>query len=162
MRTASKPQSTKLIRGGQTTQHWWRMAAQVIRTSLFIFVAVFTMSYTALIATNYEVRYMRETFATWLANYNVTVGKPEKIVTYVDYLEDRQSRASSDIVQDGRMNTVAEQYRSSASLYAFYAAGLGLLTFIISLGVFFWVGQGIGEATILGLQTAGLLLGVRK
>jgi type IV conjugative transfer system coupling protein TraD len=121
------------------------MAAQVIRTSLFIFVAVFTISYAALIATNYEVRYMRETFATWLANYNVTVGNPEKIVTYVDYLEDRQSRASSDIVQDGRMNAVAEQYRSSASLYAFYAAGLGLLTFIISLGVFFWVGQGIGE-----------------
>jgi hypothetical protein len=121
------------------------MAAQVIRTSLFICVAVFTISYTALIATNYEVRYMRETFATWLANYNVTVGNPEKIVTYVDYQEDRRSRISSDIAQDERMNAVAERYRSSAKLYALYAAGFGLLTFILSLGIFFWVGQGIGE-----------------
>lgn len=145
MRTASKPQSTKLIRGGQTTQHWWRMAAQVIRTSLFIMVAVFTLTYTALVVANYEVRYIRETFATWLANYNVTVGKPEKIVTYLDFQDDRRSRVSADIIRDERMNQIADQYRSSAKIYAFYATGAGLVVFLISLFVFFWVGQGIGE-----------------
>lgn len=145
MGSVSKPQSTKLIRGGQTTQHWWRMAAQVIRTSLFIMVAVFTVTYSSLIIANYEVRYMRETFASWLANYNVTVGKPEKIVTYVDFQDDRRSRISSDIIRDERMNQIAEQYRSSAKVYAFYAIGAGFVVFLISLFVFFWVGQGIGE-----------------
>ncbi|AMJ50170.1 hypothetical protein APX01_21720 (plasmid) [Cereibacter sphaeroides] len=92
-----KGQPTQFVRGGQTTQHWWRMAAQVVRTSLFVALAAFTLTYTALVLANYELRYMRETFASWTAHYNVRLGGRRRSfftsITSTDGSSGRQDRS---------------------------------------------------------------------
>lgn len=144
MALAPKGQHTRFIRGGQTTQHWWRMASQVIRTSLFITLCIFTISYTALILTNYELRYLRENFATWLAEYNVAIGKQEKIISYNDHNSHKRTRTAAQIAADARMNEVAERYKRNAKLYALYAALPAAAGLLISIAVFAWAGQRLG------------------
>ena len=90
-----KNATTKFVRGGQTTQHWWRMAAQVLRTSLFFALGAFTATYIVLIFTNYEIRFMRETLATWTANFNIELGRPEKQIEFTDSNGQRRIRSAA-------------------------------------------------------------------
>ncbi|MFC3058385.1 type IV secretion system DNA-binding domain-containing protein [Paenirhodobacter populi] len=138
-------QPTRFVRGGQTTQHWWRMAAQVLRTSLFISLGAFTLAYCVMIATSYELRLIRETFISWLAQYNVDIGRPERRLTYVDYLNRPQDRSASEITADARMNEVARQYRENAVQLAWFASLPAGAVLVISIGVFGWAGRRLGE-----------------
>ncbi|WP_017140570.1 type IV secretion system DNA-binding domain-containing protein, partial [Cereibacter sphaeroides] len=140
-----KGQPTQFVRGGQTTQHWWRMAAQVVRTSLFVALAAFTLTYTALVLANYELRYMRETFASWTAHYNVRLGRPEKVISYVDHLDRRLERTAGQIAADHRMNALADEYRRNASLFAWYALVPAAAALLISTAIFAWAGQRVGQ-----------------
>lgn len=140
-----KGQPTQFVRGGQTTQHWWRMAAQVVRTSLFVALAAFTLTYTALVLANYELRYMRETFASWTAQYNVRLGRPEKVISYVDHLDRRLERTAGQIAADHRMNALADEYRRNASLFAWYALVPAAAALLISTAIFAWAGQRVGQ-----------------
>lgn len=135
----------RFVRGGQTTQHWWRMAAQVARTSAIMALAAFTLSYSVLIGLNYELRFMRETLTTWLAEYNVALGKPDKELTYTDYLSRRQTRTALAITSDRRMNEIAQRYRDNASNYAWLAALPAGFTLVVSIAVFAWAGRRLGE-----------------
>lgn len=145
MNPAKRNQPTRFVRGGQTTQHWWRMAAQVIRSSLFMALGAFTISYCLLVATNYEIRYMRETFVSFLAHYNVAMDTPEKLLTYTNATGKRVSRSAAAIIADKQMEAVAAQYRANAQLYAVYAAVPAALAFLLSAGVFLYAGQRLGE-----------------
>jgi type IV conjugative transfer system coupling protein TraD len=145
MSPLQRSQPTRFVRGGQTTQHWWRMAAQVVRTSLFMALGAFTISYCILIGTRYEIRYMRETFATFLADYNLAMDRPEKVLTYTNAKGKRLSRASAEIAADPRMREVAVRYRENAQLFAIYAAIPAGLAFLLSIGVFVYAGQRVGE-----------------
>ncbi|WP_226554744.1 type IV secretion system DNA-binding domain-containing protein [Celeribacter naphthalenivorans] len=140
-----KNQSTKFVRGGQTTQHWWRMAAQVIRTSLFMAVGAFTITYGVLVAVNYELPYMRETFTSWTANFNVASGKPDKEISYMDHTGKRRTRTSQAISQDLQMIAVAEEYSTNSKKFAFYASIPAAFVLVLSALIFAWVGRGLGE-----------------
>lgn len=136
---------TRFVRGGQTTQHWWRMAMQVLRTALFSGVGAFTLSYCVLIATHYEPRYMRETIVTWLAGYNMATGNPDRVLTYIDHLDRRQERRAREIAADTRMNEVARQYKENAGRLAWMAAIPAGAALVISIGIFAWAGRRLGE-----------------
>ena len=41
----SQSHTDALIRGGQTTQHWFRMAYQVLKTSLVLGLLLFVLTY---------------------------------------------------------------------------------------------------------------------
>ncbi|WP_255469798.1 type IV secretion system DNA-binding domain-containing protein [Paracoccus sp. FO-3] len=136
---------TRFVRGGQTTQHWWRMALQVLRTALFSGVGAFTLSYCVLIATHYELRYMRETLVTWLAGYNMATGNPDRLLSYIDHLDRRQERRAREIAADTRMNEVARQYKENAGRLAWLAAIPAGAALVISIGIFAWAGRRLGE-----------------
>ena len=138
-------QTTKFVRGGQTTQHWWRMAAQVLRTSLFVGLAAFTISYVYLVAANYELRFMRESFAMWNAEFNVARGLPEKVVSYTDATGQRQRRLASEIVKDSRIQEVASRYRDNAQLFVWISLIPAVLALLASAAIFVWAGRAIGE-----------------
>ncbi|MCL4068172.1 type IV secretion system DNA-binding domain-containing protein [Pseudomonas sp. GX19020] len=135
----------RFVRGGQTTQHWWRMAAQVARTSAIMAIGAFTLSYCVLIALNYEIRYMRETMATWLAEYNISAGNPSKPIIYTDHLSQRRTRTSLEISRDARMAALAQRYRDNAGHLAWVAALPAGVALVVSIGVFAWAGRRLGE-----------------
>lgn len=143
MRPKNAP--TKFVRGGQTTQHWWRMAAQVLRTSLFFGLGAFTATYIALIFANYEIRFMRETLATWTANFNIANGHSTKMLQYTDSNGKRQNRSASSIAADPRMTAVAEAYQKNAERFAWFALIPAAIALLVSAGVFAWAGRRIGE-----------------
>lgn len=141
----SRNQPTKFVRGGQTTQHWWRMATQVLRTSLFMALGAFAATYVALVLLNYEIRYMRGTFATWMAEYNVTLDNPHKMLRYVDEHDRAQNRTAAEIHADPQMRKRAQVYRENAALYAWYSVIPAAIFFFASAGIFFLAGQKLGE-----------------
>ncbi|MDH2328319.1 type IV secretion system DNA-binding domain-containing protein [Cereibacter sp. SYSU M97828] len=145
MSVAKRNQPTRFVRGGQTTQHWWRMAAQVLRTSLFMALGAFTLTYCVLIAANYEIRHIRETFAIFLADYNVAMDNAEKPLTYTDFQNRRLTRTAGQIAADTRLRTVAEEYSANASLFAWYAAVPAMLAFLMGSAVFVYAGRNLGE-----------------
>lgn len=145
MNATKRSQPTRFVRGGQTTQHWWRMAAQVIRTSLFMALAAFTVSYCVLIATNYEIRHMRETFAVWLADYNVSLRKPDKMLNYTDAKDERRSRTARQIAADPQLRAIADEYRDNAKRFAIYASIPAAIVFLLGSAVFVYAGQNLGE-----------------
>ncbi|PTE19396.1 TraG, partial [Cereibacter changlensis JA139] len=121
MSLTNRNQTTRIVRGGQTTQHWWRMAAQVIRTSLFMALGAFTLTYCVLIAANYEIRHIRETFVVFLADYNVALHRPDKPLTYTDYQQRRLTRSAAEIAADGRLRRISIEYRDNAEKFAWIA-----------------------------------------
>lgn len=138
-------QTTKFVRGGQTTQHWWRMATQVLRTSLFFALGGFTSVYIYLIANNYELGHVRETVYVWLADFNIETGQPYRQLDYVDYEGKPQVRTALDITRDGRMQAVAAEYSANAVSFIWWSLIPAGALFFISAGVFAVAGQRVGE-----------------
>ncbi|OBY26596.1 hypothetical protein A9D60_18775 [Leisingera sp. JC1] len=60
---------TQLVRGGQTTQHWTRMATQVFKYSTSVAAAAFTITFLVLVAQNYEMDKVRLTGIYWIAGF---------------------------------------------------------------------------------------------
>lgn len=145
MSLTNRNRTTRIVRGGQTTQHWWRMAAQVIRTSLFMALGAFTLTYCVLIAANYEIRHIRETFVVFLADYNVALHRPDKPLTYTDYQQRRLTRSAAEIAADARLRRISIEYQDNAERFAWIAGIPAALVFLLSGGVFAYAGQGIGQ-----------------
>ncbi|TQM90363.1 type IV conjugative transfer system coupling protein TraD [Roseinatronobacter monicus] len=145
MANSAKNRSTQFVRGGQTTQHWVRMATQVLRSSLFVTLAVFIVIYAALVYRNYEIKHVRETAATWVADFNIKLGRGDKIVSYLDHKNHRQVRTSSEIAEDPRLSALSQRYNDNAVRFAVIAGVLALLGFAVSLFVFIFVGNSLAQ-----------------
>lgn len=73
----------QFIRGGQTTQHWLRMAAQVFRSAVAFAALVFAVVYGGLCLTYYEIALLHVTWAHWLASFFVeSRGEADRIIRY--------------------------------------------------------------------------------
>lgn len=142
---SAKNRSTQFVRGGQTTQHWVRMTTQVLRSSLFVTLGVFTVIYAVLIYHNYEIKHVRETAAVWVADFNVKLGRGDKIVTYLDYQNIHQQRSSAELLRDPRLAALSERYRDNAARFAFIAGLISLVSFALSLFVFVVVGNALSQ-----------------
>lgn len=145
MLNTPKSRSTQFVRGGQTTQHWVRMATQVIRSSLFVTLAVFIVIYGFLIYQNYELRYVRETAITWIADFNVKIGHENKVISYLDHEDQRRDRRSIEIVEDPRLIELSQRYNDNAVRFAFLAGSMSLLAFVLSMAVFVFVGNSLAQ-----------------
>src|SRR5210317_775958 len=55
LRSMAKNTPDQFIRGGQTTQHWIRMAIQVLRSAVAFAALVFALVYTVLCLASYKV-----------------------------------------------------------------------------------------------------------
>lgn len=138
-------QTTKFVRGGQTTQHWWRMATQVLRTSMFFAFGAFITTYIILVARNYELPHIRETGYVWLADFNMKRGDPYRQLRYVDYRGVPQVRTARDIYADRRMQAVAAEYRANAVQFMWWSLIPAGALFVLSAGVFLVAGQRVGQ-----------------
>ena len=77
--------STQFVRGGQTTQHWWRMAVQVVLISLGVTFCIYAgvVAYQAI--GYFELAKVRLAWIYWLSMFNVeSRGTPDTLLRYVD------------------------------------------------------------------------------
>ena len=140
--TAINPET--FVRGGQTTQHWVRMAAQVIRTMITFGVLVFGVIYAVLCVRFYDVAHVHETFGYMIAEYRVEIGgTPEKDVRYKDAEAGWISRPAEDIYLDQDLKQLTQLYQDKASELAWIAVWPGAVAALLA-GLFFaFAGKGM-------------------
>lgn len=136
---ARKAQSDLFIRGGQTTQHWLRMAAQVFKGATAAAAAVFFLTYASLCFTYYEMPKVQMTWAHYVATFFVeSRGVPDRPVRFP--MEDGTwtTRTAEDIYLDPTLQELSTNYRAKATDFAWLSAiPTGLAYFLVC--VVFWL-----------------------
>ena len=136
------------IRGGQTTQHWLRMAGQVVRGTIIFGVLVFGAVYTILCLNTYELAKIHETLGYEIARFMVEVrGSPNHEVRYKDADLGWITRAAEVIYLDAGLRELSANYQAKASELAWLAVPPGVLAGVIAAIVFVVTGRGLQQDT---------------
>lgn len=137
---------TALIRGGQTTQHWWRMAGQVLKTALFVGVAVYLIAFSWMVGRTYELPKVGITYVYWLARYNVeNRGAPDRELRYRTLSGEFISEPAGDIYANRSYRDLYHNYEAEARRLARISLLPAVLAAIASFGVFYFTGRNISE-----------------
>lgn len=137
---------TQLVRGGQTTQHWTRMATQVLKYSISMAAAAFSVTYIYLVAQNYEIDKVRLTGTYWLSKFNVEQrGTEERLLSYIDDDGRRVERSAGQIYADREIAEIYDEYADNALLFMYYSFIPAALAFAVVFGIFAMVGRNLQE-----------------
>lgn len=137
---------TQLVRGGQTTQHWTRMATQVLKYSISMAAAAFSVTYIYLVAQNYEIDKVRLTGTYWLAKFNVEQrGTEERLLSYIDDDGSRVEHTAGQIYADREIAEIYDEYADNALLFMYYSFIPAALAFAVVFGIFAMVGRNLQE-----------------
>lgn len=139
---AQKAQADLFIRGGQTTQHWLRMACQVFKGASLAALATFCAVYVLLSVTYYEVPKLRMTFAHSMATFMVeNRGLPDGDVRYQDVKGDWVARSAETIYLDPEFRRIAEDYKEKALHFAWLSLVPMLLAYFVVCIIFWLAGR---------------------
>ena len=131
-----------LIRGGQTLQHWVRMAAQVFKAGIAFGAGIFAVVYIGLCATYYKPEYLHVTWSHWMATFAVEQrGEPQRVMRYKDPNLGWIERTAESIFLDEGVNTIVTDYRAKATYYAWIALIPSVAAFLIAFIVFYFQGR---------------------
>ncbi|RYG90082.1 TraG [Loktanella sp. IMCC34160] len=134
--------SDHFIRGGQTMQHWLRMAAQVIKGGTAFAALVFFLTYVTLCASYYRVSLMHLTWAHWLATFAVeNRGEPQKPIRFNDPDAGWIERSAEDIYLDEDIRAISRDYNEKAITFAWWSLPPALFAFLIVFGFFYFAGR---------------------
>lgn len=136
-----KNPSAQFIRGGQTTQHFWAMASQVLSTGLKVSAAIYVVCFVGLIALNFQLEEVNEGYLYWLADLNVsTLNQPEFMLTYVTQDGVTHNDAAIRIMQNKALHQKYDDYAAEAEFYYEISfvpavlAGLAMVVYFSFLG----------------------------
>ena len=128
---------TQLVRGGQTTQHWTRMATQVFKYSTSVAAAAFTITFLVLVAQNYEMDKVRLTGIYWIAEFNVEQrGTELRELNYVDLDGRRVKRTAGQIYADRGMRATYDLYTANAWRFLYFSLLPAAAAFSFTFAVF--------------------------
>lgn len=137
---------TQLVRGGQTTQHWTRMATQVVKYSVSVSAGLFTLTYIILVLNNYELPKVHLTWVYWLAEFNVEQrGTEFRELSYLEENGERVTRTAGDIYADERIRYIYDLYAYNARKFAYISIIPAVIGFILTFGVFALVGRTLNQ-----------------
>lgn len=144
----------RLIRGGQTTQHWVRMAAQVLSAATKFATLFFVICYVALCASYYEIQYIHVTWAHWLSTFFVEAkGEPEKLIRFKHPSDGWIEQAASAIYNDPFYTEISAAYAAKATEYAFWSLIPAAIAAVVAAFVFYFQGRTLdGDEHIRGTQ----------
>ena len=142
------------IRGGQTMQHWLRMASQVVKGGTTVAALVFFLTYAGLCASYYRIDQMHLTWAHWMATFAVeNRGLPELQISYKDPDEGWIERSAEDIYTDQRALDISKAYNEKAIQFAWWSALPATLAFFLVFAVFYISGRRLeGDEHVRGTQ----------
>ena len=139
---SQKSQADLFIRGGQTTQHWLRMAAQVFRGATLAGATVFFITYVLLCLNYYEVPKVQMTWAHWLATFFVeNRGVPGREIRLPDFNGVWVQRTAQDIYLDPVISDLALAYQVMATRLAWVAAIPTTAAYLLACIIFYIAGR---------------------
>ena len=138
--------ASTLIRGGQTTHHWWRMGAQVIKFSLVVAAFLYIGTFLYLVLSSYDPHEMRIAIYYEMAERGVLDGNGfNRPYTFQDLNGQLVTVEAVDLYRNTTYRSVRDGFFErifSASRISIIPALIGG---IISLFVFFRAGSRIKE-----------------
>lgn len=148
----AKTTPDQFIRGGQTTQHWIRMAVQVLRSAVAFAALVFALVYTGLCLASYKVEMLHVTWAHWLASFFVeSRGEADHIIRYRHPLHGWVNEEAAVIFQNTEFLSVRLAYQDMAVTFAWWALVPAIVAAALAGAVFYLSGRTLdGDAHIRG------------
>lgn len=144
--TRSASSASTLIRGGQTTQHWWRMGAQVVKFSLVVAAVLYVATFAYLVFSAYDPAEMQIAIYYELAERGVLDGNGfNRPYTFTDLTGQVVTMDAVDLYRDATLRSVRDGFFErifSASRLAVFPATVGG---IVALLVFLRTGNRIQD-----------------
>ena len=140
--------SNTLVRGGQTSQHWMRMAAQALRYAMFIALLTGISVFLLLSAWFYELPKVRLTFSYWLAKYAVE-GKGNEGQPIQLEMPDgtKTTRPALEIYLNEDYRALYDHYDAASRRFLWISLPWAIGAFFITGGVFVFVGRSLQAET---------------
>jgi len=136
----------KFIRGGQTTQHWFRMAVQVGKYAVLAGTFVTLLSYGILIARNYELAKVQTAYGWWMARFAVeNRGDPERLMRIRGLDGGFVQLPAARILADPEIAALYDRYDRNARRFFWLALLPGGGTFGVTIFLFWMAGRRIGR-----------------
>lgn len=142
----------QIIRGGQTTQHWVRMGAQVVRSTMSFGALVFAVTYGSLCLTYYKYDNMHVTWAHFIARFTVeNRGRPDMLIRYRHPTEGFIEQRAEDIYLNPAFVQISQEYEAQALAFAWYALAPAVVAAILAFAFFLYSGRRLeGDSHIRG------------
>ena len=122
------------------------MATQVLRYSISMAAAAFSIWYAVLVYQNYEMDKIRLTGVHWAADFHVnTRGNEHQLLNYVDRTGKRVERTATEIFTDPYLAELRARYIRQATQFAWISAIPAGVAFVLVAGLFLIVGRKIND-----------------
>lgn len=150
----AKNSPDQFIRGGQTTQHWIRMAIQVLRSAIAFAALVFSVVYGGLCLAYYEIALLHVTWAHWLASFFVeNRGEADHVIRYRHPLHGWVNEEAAVIFQNLDFLEVRAAYQEMAISFAWWALVPAVAAALLAGFVFYMSGRKLdGDAHVRGTR----------
>ncbi|WP_299969358.1 type IV secretion system DNA-binding domain-containing protein [uncultured Roseobacter sp.] len=142
MKSSALSSPTTLIRGGQTTQHWWRMAQQVLRFSLVLAAIGYIASFAYLARDVIDPERIRVTvFYGWAEQLVQNETGSERTFTLTDHNGEIRDYSAVELYRDHRQREIRDTTVRKAFRAAFLSLIPALLICLASVVVFYVSGR---------------------
>ncbi|MFY1709655.1 type IV secretion system DNA-binding domain-containing protein [Tritonibacter scottomollicae] len=122
------------------------MATQVLKYSISMAAAAFSLCYIILVANNYEMDKGRLTGTYWIAEFNVEQrGTEDRNLDYVDLSGKRVERTAGQIYADRELREIYNRYSANAWRFMYISLIPAALAFVVVFAIFGLVGSSLKE-----------------
>lgn len=144
--------SDQWIRGGQATQHWFRMGMQVIKTTIQVGAAVFFLSYAGLCFYHFNMDGVHASYAHLLATFLVeSRGVPEAIVRFKHPDDGWIDLTAALVYNDPGIAAVSHLYETQAVVFAWWSIPPALFGAFCTAAIFMFSGKRLeGDSHVRG------------
>jgi len=145
--SARNPSKTStLIRGGQTTQHWWRMALQVLRFAIVTGAAIYVVSFLVLVLRDFGFDHMRIAFYFEMAEMGIENDNGfVKSYTFRNLEGDTVTMGALEMYRDPGMRSVRDSFFGALFRSSYLAFLPAVIVGILSLFVFVITGNRVQD-----------------
>jgi type IV conjugative transfer system coupling protein TraD len=143
-----------VIRGGQTTQHWLRMAGQVVKSTIAFGALIFACVYLALCLRTFTLDGTSQSWGYSLAIVAIELrGDPEMPIRYRQDGGEWTSSTAEEVYLNQSLKTIHESYLKYATLFAWYSLAPALASCALAFGWFVYSGKRLeGDEHIRGTK----------
>lgn len=141
-----KTRTGQFIRGGQTTQHWFRMAFQVLKYAGIVGLFSCLLTYSLLVWRSYELEKVQTSYYWLIARFAVeNRADPDQPIHLLTLQGTRETWPARRVYRDPEIAALYARYEANAVRFLYLSLPVGAIAAFLTIGVFWWSGRGLGK-----------------
>jgi len=146
MSARSPSKTSTLIRGGQTTQHWWRMALQVMRFAIVTGATIYVASFVFFVMRDFGFDHMRIAFYYEMAEMGVENDNGfVQSYTFVNLEGEKVTLEAMELYRDSTYRSIRDGFFDAIFRSSFLAILPAIVVGLLSLFIFVITGNRIQD-----------------